>query len=152
MLSVNGVTGLSPIRQCKEAIAAGMSLQEMQGRFYSQSLMPSAVLKHPKKFQDPKTAARIGSEFKSLHQGSENAGGVVVLEEDMDLQTLQMSPKDAEWLASANLSLRDICNIFGSIPVSMLNGEINGTLTYGNRQDDNQLLLDRIDPLLKTIE
>lgn len=149
--SLDGLTGLSPIGMAREAVGAGLAMDEYLNRFYSNSAMPRIVLQSEKELS--KTAAeRLERRFNKLYRGVSKAHKTAVLEEGLKAEVLSLSAKDMEFVAQQNLTAKAAARIFG-IPASRIDAELNQGLTYRNiAEDDLQLLKYGLAPWLVQLE
>ena len=115
LFSIDGLVGLSPISQAREAIALGLAEQEYGARLFSNDASPGGVLEHPGRLDD-EIHARIKTSWKQAHQGVHNAHKVAILEEGMKWTQIGMPAKDAEFLASRKFSVIEICRYYSMQP------------------------------------
>jgi HK97 family phage portal protein len=115
LFSLDGLVGLSPISQAREAIALGLAEQEYAARLFSNDARPGGVLEHPGRLDD-EIHDRIKRSWEAAHRGISNAHKVAVLEEGMKWTPVAMPAKDAEFLASRKLSVTEICRFYAMPP------------------------------------
>ncbi len=133
-LGYDGVVGLSPIQQARQALGNALALDEFQGNFWANGTMVSGFLRHPNTLSQ-EAAERLGTAWRSRFSGVSNAGKLVVLEEDMEWQTAGMPLRDAEFVASAKLSDLRAAQIF-LIPPHMLGAPTGDSMTYKNVESE----------------
>lgn len=117
--SYDGVVGHSPIRLMAETIGAGIAAQQHIGAFFKNGAVPAIVLTHPQHMSQ-EAQDRFRKNWESTHSGPLNANKLAILEEDMKLQTLTISPADAKLIDVMNLSRSQIAGIF-RVPAHMIN-------------------------------
>jgi HK97 family phage portal protein len=117
-LSNDGVTGLSPIALAREAIGLGMAAEEYESRFFSNDATPAVVLKTPKALT-VEAAKRLKQSWQEAQSGLPNAHKAAVLEEGLDVATLGVTNRDAEFLALRKYQVAEIARIF-RVPLHML--------------------------------
>ncbi len=85
--------------------------------------------------------------FRETYQGSENAGTPLIFSgEDIEWTDMSISPKDADWLAGQQFTMRQICSIYGVDPCLLGDSEY---ATYSNKQEARKgLYLEVILPLM----
>jgi len=127
-LSLNGVTGLSPIGVAREAIGLGLASQEFAARFFSNGARPSMVLEHPGKLSQ-EAHERMRIDFEGLHTGLDNAQRVAILEEGMKANGLFINPSDAQFVEQRKLSIEEIARFYRVQPFKI--GE-HGRSTFNN--------------------
>ena len=142
--------GLSPIQAAASSIdqhnAVGshnLSLLQNGGRPTGALIMPG---------QTEMTEGQRGQlqeTVRSLYQGSENSGQVLILEGGMEWREMGLSPKDLDFIAGKHVSTREIAQAFG-VP-SMLVG-VPGDSTFSNyREARFHLWEDTVLPLLHMV-
>lgn len=126
-VSMNGLVGLSPIEQSREALGVVKARERFEGQAYGDHPYASGVIRHPAKVKDHK---RIRESWRAIYgAGSKDRGGVAVLEEGAEFQELSAPMRDMEFVDSAKLSKTQIANIF-KLPPSYIGGSVGDSLTY----------------------
>lgn len=151
-LSLNGLRGLSPIGLAREAIAAGLAMDEYLNSFYGNSGVPRGAL-HVKGELDDAAKERLRRGWDRLYRGPKNAHRVAILEEDMKFEPITISSADLEFVAQQNLSALKACRIF-RVPPSLLFADYSkASLTYRTTEGENmQFLTHSLRPWLMRIE
>ena len=108
-LSTDGVKGLSPIAQAREAIGLSLATEEYGAKFFGNGARPGGVLEHPGILKDPE---KLRESWNKVYQGSRNSHKVAVLEEGMKYHTIGIAPEDAQFLETRKYQLNEICRIF----------------------------------------
>ncbi len=114
MLAVDGIYGIAPLAYARETL--GLSLAQQR---HSQSLFSGGGF--IKYFL--KTTKRLGKDgrenfrksWRDLH-GDPSNFQPPILEDDMDLKTLGMTNKDAEWLEGRKHGAYEVCQFLGVPP------------------------------------
>ena len=127
-MSLDGITGVSPITYARETIGLAQAQEKAGGSVFKNGARASMVLQHP---------ARIGSEARdflkaSLDQyraGGESEGKALILEEGMTVNNLTMTAEDAQWIESRKFSRTDIAMFFG-VPPHMI-GDTEKSTSWG---------------------
>jgi HK97 family phage portal protein len=110
-LSLDGVNGLSLVRQARDAIGLALSAEMAAGRLFKNGVMAGGVFKHPGKLSDPAYERLKGSLAEK--EGPENAGKTLILEEGMEWQAAASSAKDAQLTEFRKLQVEEIARITG---------------------------------------
>lgn len=118
-MGFDGIVGYSPIRIAAETIGTGMAAQEHIGAFFKNGAVPSLVLTHPKALSQ-EAQDRLRENWSKMYGGRGNAHKLAILEEDMKLGTLSISPTDAKVIELLKLSRSQIAGIF-RVPAHMIN-------------------------------
>lgn len=109
-LGFNGLSGYSPVVLSKEAIGLGKAAEQMGASIYGNGAIPHGVLEYPGKLKD-ESRANLRNEWNSVHQGSASANKIAVLQEGMKFVLTQISPEQAQFLASRAFQVLEICRI-----------------------------------------
>lgn len=108
-LSLDGVTGLSPIAQAREAVGLSLATEEYGAKFFGNGARPGGVLEHPGTLKDPE---KLRESWNKVYQGTRNSHKVAVLEEGMKYHTIGIAPEDAQFLETRKYQVNEICRIF----------------------------------------
>lgn len=108
-LSLDGVTGLSPISQAREAVGLSLATEEYGAKFFGNGARPGGVLEHPGILKDPE---KLRESWNKVYQGTRNSHKVAVLEEGMKYHTIGIAPEDAQFLETRKYQVNEICRIF----------------------------------------
>ena len=108
-LSLDGVTGLSPIAQAREAVGLSLATEEYGAKFFGNGARPGGVLEHPGILKDPE---KLRESWNKVYQGTRNSHKVAVLEEGMKYHTIGIAPEDAQFLETRKYQVNEICRIF----------------------------------------
>lgn len=126
-ISEDGIIGLSPIQQSREAIGIVKARERFEGEALGQNPYASAAILHPGTVKDAK---RIRESWRAVYgHGSKDRGSVAVLEEGATIQQLTFPMADLQFVESARLSKTQIANIF-KLPPSYIGGSVGDSLTY----------------------
>lgn len=118
-MGFDGIVGYSPIRVAAETIGTGMAAQEHIGAFFKNGAVPSMVLTHPNAMSQ-EAQDRFRANWTSIYGGRGNAHKLGILEEGMKIDTLSISPADAQVIELLKLSRSQIAGIF-RVPAHMIN-------------------------------
>lgn len=114
--SLDGIKGISPIRQAKQTIGLTMATEEYGAKFFSNGARPGGVLETAGVVKDPE---RLRSAWNAQFQGSRNGHRVAVLEEGVKYHTIGIPPDEAQFLETRKFQLSEICRIF-RVPPHMI--------------------------------
>jgi len=129
-LSTDGLLGLSPIRQARQALGLAQSLSSLADSFARNGGRPSGILTISAG-GNPDQLERLRAGFAARHGGPDRAGNTAVMSGEVSYQSLALSMQDAEFVAQRNLSTAEICRIF-RIPTWMLSASSGDSLVYSN--------------------
>lgn len=108
-LSFDGVKGISPIAEAREAVGLSLATEEYGAKFFGNGARPGGVLEHPGILKDPE---KLRDSWNKVYQGAKNSNKVAVLEEGMKYHTIGIAPEDAQFLETRKYQLNEICRIF----------------------------------------
>lgn len=122
--SFDGLSGVAPIRLCREAIGLALTMEEHASRLFADGARPSAVLKLPATNGRPgedaaKTQRNIIERARAGLAGLQNGGKLGVLFDGADLTPLAFSSVDAQFLELRRFAIDEIARAF-RIPPTML--------------------------------
>lgn len=121
----NGALGVSPIAAAREVVELALAERDHGNSTFRNGTRLSGLLKFPAKLNDGQRE-RIRQGWQSQYGGGANAGKTAILEEGVDYQTVSMTLEDAEWIASRQFSVEEVCRLFRVPPT------IVGDLRHGN--------------------
>lgn len=127
-ISLDGISGLSPIAYARLLIASGLAGDEFTGRFYRNSATPRGVLEVPGELSDV-AAERLADNWRAAHQGVRNMHKVAVLEGGVKFNPITMPLEDAQFVEQQKLTVQKVARIF-RVPPEMIGGETGDSLTY----------------------
>lgn len=126
-LSYDGLLGISPIAQHREAIGLGQAAQRFGAKLFGSGSMLSGVLTHPGRLRrkadkpdDDSPVEKLRRQWRQLYGGLENSGQVAILEEGMKFETVGIPPEDSQFLQTRRFQIADIARVF-NIPSHLIN-------------------------------
>lgn len=122
--SIDGVSGASPVMQCREAIAVSLAIEKHVARLFANQARPSGVLSFARSL-----TAEAATKMKASWQAMTNSGGTAVLDADAKYQALTLTSADAQTLELWQHSINEIARVF-RVPPHMI-FEL-GRATWGN--------------------
>ena len=108
-LSYDGIKGLSPIDQAKEAVGLALATEEFGARFFGNGARPGGILEHPGVVKDPE---KLRESWNKVYQGARNSHKIAVLEEGLKYHEIGLSPEASQFLQTRKYQLNEICRIF----------------------------------------
>lgn len=150
-MSTDGVVGMSPIGQARDAISVGADLEAQASAFLRNSSNPSGVLQVKGKLS-PEAAERLRGQWETTHRGARSVGRTAVLEEGTTWQATSIPSRDAQFVEQRKLSSTQIARIF-RVPPYLIGADSGSSMTYSNVEQENlQLVTHTLRPWLVTIE
>lgn len=148
--SLDGQYGCSVIQYGANVFGAASAADQAAANTWSKGLMPTTAWKYPKVLSpEQRTEARTAIETLS---GASAAGKPVILEAEMDVQTIGIDPNDAQLLESRGFSVEEICRWFRVPPWMVGHGEKSTSWGTGIEQQMIGFLMFTLAPWLRRIE
>ena len=146
-MSYDGLKGLSPIDQAREAVGLALATEEFGARFFGNGARPGGVLEHPGIVKDPE---KLRESWNKVYQGAKNSHKIAVLEEGMHYHEIGLSPEASQFLQTRKYQLNEICRIF-RVPPHMI-GDLERS-TFSNIEHQSiDFVVHTIRPWLKRWE
>jgi HK97 family phage portal protein len=111
----DGTVGMSPVRYAQESIGLGIAAEKFGGSFFGNGGHVAGVLKHPKALSEG-AQTRLRDNWRNLFGGVEKAHKIAVLEEGMDFEKISIPPNEAQFIATREFQVTDICRWYGVPP------------------------------------
>jgi len=149
-------TGMSPLEAAAVSVDIDNQKKAYTFNFFKNWAVPPVAFKLPFDKTTGKGTTwdslkwkKFKRQWKRMHGGPENAGGMALLEGGLEIENIGFSPKEFFYLLKDKPSIEELAAIFG-VPIYKLMGE--GTDRRNADQDDYAWLKDTITPILKNIE
>lgn len=111
-MSMDGVRGISLVRQAADAIGLAIAADLALSRLYKNGSFVDGVLTTAQKLSN-QSFDRLRESWDSRYSGAENAGRTPILEEGLDYKTVGPSAKDAQSHETRGRQIEEIARIFG---------------------------------------
>lgn len=148
-LTFDGIVGLSPLAQLREAIGIAIGGEQLSAKMMANGAQPSGVLRHPQQISEA-AANRLRNSWDARHGGTSNAGKTVILEEGMEWQPMGMTSVDAQFLEQRRLTIEEIARGF-RVPLHMI-GMLD-RMTFNNVEQISRSYYDQtLMPMLEAFE
>jgi HK97 family phage portal protein len=126
-----GDQGLSPITYGRQTLGTAMAMEEVAGTTFANGLQVAGFVEM---LAGTKVTDEQRKELVDLFAkfaGSSQAGKVMPLDPGMKFSPLNMSPADAELLASRAFAIEEICRWFGVMPI-LIGHAADGQTMFGS--------------------
>ena len=130
------ILGLNPIEIHRNAFGLARAADLSAGSFFSNSSRPDGILKVKGDLTDD-DARSLAQQWAQNHQGIGNQYMPAVLTGEMDWQQISVSPKDAQFIETRQLSRTEIFSIF-RIPPHM-GGDVDRTTSWGTGIEQQEI-------------
>lgn len=114
----DGVTGYSPIRQAREAVALALACEQSGTKLFGNGSSPGGILTHDGMLK-PEQKARIKRDWEAAQSGLANRHRVVVLDSALKWDKVGVDPQDAQFLETRRFQLAEIARWF-RVPLHLL--------------------------------
>lgn len=144
-LSLDGISGKSPIQVARETLGVMQASSRFIGGFYKNGTSTKGIITTPTTLGAPAKDA-VRSEWQKANGGTENAGGVAVVDAGMTYQSIAMPLADAEFIATQKFNVGEIAKIFDVPPHKI--GELDRATFSNIEQQSMDFIQDCIQPSL----
>lgn len=163
----DGLTGISVLRRASEVIGAASAAQEFEKSYYERGGQPLGVLsteadlggyattgrgKEILTDEDGKPVTRkeqLRREWEKVHAGPSNAHRVAILDLSLKYVPIASNNRDAQFVESKEVSVRDIARFFG-VPLYKLQ---EGKQSYeSNEQNAVEYVVSTLSPIVSQYE
>jgi HK97 family phage portal protein len=148
-MSLDGVSGLSPVAYHRETVGASLAIKEFGARLFANGTHLGTVLEHPAKLNQ-KAKENLYKDLRENWSGVINANKGMILEEGMKVAKLGMTAEDAQYLDSRKFSRSEIAGIF-RVPPHMI-GDLEKATFSNIEQQAIEFVTSSLMPWLVRIE
>lgn len=125
--SDDGLIGRSRLSRARAALTAAAAQQTFATAFLERGAQPSGVISYDGPLTEEQRCD-LRESFTRKHVGPAMAGTALILDDGLKWQAMQVSPEDAELLASRRFSVEEIARVFG-VPPPLVGDLSHGTFT-----------------------
>jgi HK97 family phage portal protein len=148
LISLDGMKGMSPIHQAREALGLARAAEKAGSRLFGNGARPGGLLIAPADVT-PEQKEQAKKSWQSNHGGS-NQGGTAVVEGDWKYEPLSLSPEDSQFIQVRSMQRTEICALYG-IPPNMV-GDTTRLSNNNHEQTSLSFVTDTLRPILSTLE
>jgi HK97 family phage portal protein len=148
LTSWDGLVGMSPIMQARQSLGLAAAAEKFGARLFANGAIPLIALKTVAKVR-PEDKLKMRLDWESLQTGS-NQHRVAVLDQDLTIEKLGITPEEGQFLQTRHYTRADIAALF-RVPAHMV-GELQ-KLSNSNTENMNlSFVVDTLRPYLSRIE
>jgi len=114
-LSNDGVTGLNPIRQAREAIGLAAATEQHGATVFGNGASPGFALSSDQPIK-PETSDKVLSQWNARHQGPRNAHKAAILPFGLKPVPLGMTAEDSQFIETRKYQRSEIAALYGIPP------------------------------------
>ena len=156
----NGLEGVSVLQRASEVISSSRARQQHDLSYYENGGQPSGVLKTDADLSgvvdDPKNPGQLigrkdllRREWERIHAGPKNSHRLAILDYGLTYQSISTTNRDAQFIESQEVAIRDIARYFG-VPLYKLQ---EGKQAYGsNEQNAIEYVVGTLHPIVTQYE
>ena len=148
LFSWDGLRGLSPIGQARQALGLAIASEKFGSRFFGNGSKPGGILT-PKVKLDERDMVNFRKFWESAN-GGDNQGRVGVLPQEWSYTQIGLSPEDSQFLQTRQFSRTDVAALF-RLPPSMI-GDTTRLSNNNHEQQSLSFVTDTLRPYLVRIE
>lgn len=111
-LSMDGLCGLSMVRQARDAIGLALAAERAAGRLFRNGSFVGGVLVTKGKLSD-EAFKRLQTSWNENYSGADNAGKTPLLEEDTDYKTLGSTARDSQLSEIRKMQIEEVARVTG---------------------------------------
>jgi HK97 family phage portal protein len=138
--STDGLNALSRIQYGAKAIATALALQEFTRNYFEHGATAALIATYKGGTMEEQEESRYHARITRFLNGADNAGGIFLTPEDLEVKNLGVEPEKAQLLGLKNVSGRDVARMF-KVPANWLaiegaqsyNSSVQDTLYYSQR-------------------
>lgn len=127
-LTLDGFTGVTPIKYARESIGLALSMEDHGARMFRNGARVGGTLETANRLS-PEAIDRLKTSLEDYRAGGAREGKDLILEEGLKYNRLALSAEDAQWIESRKFSRTDIMMFFG-VPPFML-GDTEKSTSWG---------------------
>lgn len=124
----DGMKGLNPIAQAREALGLALSAEEFGSSFFGRGSTLNGILTTEGKLDDA-TADKLEKRWNTSHSGVRNAHKTAIMEGGLKYQQIGITPEDGQFLETRRFQVEEIARLF-RVPPHMI-GAIDKTTSWG---------------------
>jgi len=148
LFSYDGLKGLSPIMQARQAIGLTRAAEKFGARFFGNGSRPGGVMSTAS-MPDEKAQQNLRESWE-VNQSGASQGKTAFLFGDWKYQQIGLSPEESQFLATRKFQREDIAALF-RVPASMV-GDTSRLSNSNHEQQNLTFLTDTIRPYLARLE
>ena len=139
--------GMSPIATHAQTLGINLAAEKSTAKFYRSGASLKFLLKFGGSMPDEQKAKELKQSFKDVLEGEDSVTGVP---KDSEVQQMNLSPQEAEYIATRKFGAEEIARIFG-VPAYMIGADSQG-IKSSVEQQAQDFYVQTIMPLVTMME
>lgn len=134
--STDGLNAISRVQFGHQALGTALKLQQFTKTYFQKGATAALIATYKgEEAMDEEAEAAYHGRITRFINGAENAGGLFLTDEDLEVKSLGVEPEKAQLLGLKDLSGRDVARLFKMPPHKL---GIAGTNTYASQVQSAQ--------------
>lgn len=147
LLAEDGITPMSPVHQCGEAIGLEIAAQRFGTQFFDGSAIPNVIIERPGRFRTEEEQSAFARQWNSLFK---KRRGTAVLESGWTVKQVQLSNEESQFLDTRKLQRSVIAGMWGIPPHKV--GDMEKATFRNVEEQSISWVRDALTPLLVSVE
>lgn len=151
--TADGLVGLSPIEQARQAIGSGLAVEAFGNRFFKNGAISSAAIEMPAGSQPTEDQLKqLQAQLTRKHAGLKNAWKPIVLANGATFKPMTVPNDQAQFIETAKLSVAEIARLY-RVPPHLI-GDVERSTSWGTgiEQQGIGFVTYTLDPWLTRLE
>ncbi len=133
-LSLDGITGVSPITYARESIGASLAMEAHGNVLFKNGASVSGALSLPAgRTLNKEQAEHLRAQMDEYRSGGAREGKIMVLEDGLDWKSIGLTAEDAQWIEARKFTRGEIAMFYG-VPPHMI-GDTDKATSWGTGLD-----------------
>jgi HK97 family phage portal protein len=146
--SWDGLVGMSPILQARQAVGLGIAAEKYGARLFANGAIPQLVMSNEAKFK-PEDKHRMRADWEAL-QSAGNQHRIAILDQGTKLDKISMTAEESQFLGTRMYTRSDIAALF-RVPSHYV-GENQKLSNSNTEQMNSQFVTETLRPYLSKLE
>lgn len=125
--SDDGILGRSRLSRSADTVASALQVNQFASAFLANGAAPAGAITSDQPIGQ-EAMGRLREGMSERHAGAQNAGRIMILSDGLKFTPFQISPEDAELLASRKFAAEELCRLY-QVPPPLVQIYDNNTFT-----------------------
>lgn len=136
--SIDGFSGLSAVRQAREAIGLSQALEAQQARLAGNGGKPSGVLSFTQQLT-PQSRDKLQATWSEKF-GPNGEGGIAILDGDAKFHPMTMTSVDAQYVETRRIQIEEVARAFRVQPIMLMQADKAATFASAEQMFRNHVI------------
>lgn len=146
----DGIIGKSPLSYARETVGMALAANDYAAAMYENGGGVRGVIERAPMNMTGPQMDQLRNEFVKIMRDYRTSGSIGVLRGETKFTQIALSPKDAQFIESANLSTKDIARFFG-VPLHLI-GDLERSTNNNIEHQSIEFVMHTVRPLVKNWE